>query len=97
MPQLNLILPQKSHWVIPKTNSGIHLPTRTTWPVNNKQLLNKCSEESSVFARDKDEVDLIKNLQMEIVLTDNAPVAKTYHAIPRPLYEAVKAHIQDIC
>ena len=83
MPQLNLILPQKSHsdpkdkqWD-PPVNLD-HLTSEQQTVV--KQMLR---EESSVFARDKDEVGFIKNLQMDIMLTDNTPVAKTYNAIPR--------------
>lgn len=53
-------------------------------------------EESSAFARHKDEVGYIKNLKMDIRLTDDVPVAKTYNAIPRPLYDEVKIHIQDL-
>lgn len=53
-------------------------------------------EESSAFARHKDEVGYIKNLKMDIRLTDDVPVAKTYNAIPRPLYDEVKSHIQDL-
>ena len=58
-----------------------------------KQMIR---EESSTFARHKDEVGYIKNLKMDILLTDDVPVAKTYNAIPRPLYEEVKNHIQDL-
>lgn len=58
-----------------------------------KQVLR---EESGAFARNKDEVGYIKNLKMDIKLTDGVPVAKTYNAIPRPLYEEVKNHIQDL-
>lgn len=32
---------------------------------------------------------------MDIVVTNDVPVAKTYNAIPRPLYEEVKNHLQD--
>lgn len=44
-----------------------------------KQML---MEKFSAFARHKDEVGYIKNLKMDIRLTDDVPVAKTYSAIP---------------
>jgi len=44
-----------------------------------KQVLR---EESGAFARNKDEVGYIKNLKMDINLTDEVPVAKTYNVIP---------------
>ncbi len=58
-----------------------------------KQMLR---EESGAFARHKDDVGFMKNLKMDIKLTDEVPVAKTYNAIPRPLYDEVKNHIQDL-
>lgn len=33
---------------------------------------------------------------MDIRLIDNVPVANTYNAISRPLYDEVKNHIQDL-
>ena len=58
-----------------------------------KQMLR---EESGAFARHKDDIGYIKNLKMDIKLNDEVPVVKTYNTIPRPLYEEVKNHIQDL-
>lgn len=58
-----------------------------------KQMLR---EESGAFAKHKDDVGCIKNLKMDIKLTDEVPVGKTYNAIPRPLYDEVKNHIQEL-
>lgn len=58
-----------------------------------KQMLR---EESGTFARNKDDIGYIENLRMDIELTDEVPVAKAYNAIPRPLYDEVKHHIQDL-
>lgn len=58
-----------------------------------KQMMR---EESGAFARHKEDVGYIINLKMDIKLTDEFPVAKTYNAIPRPLYDEVKNHIQDL-
>ncbi len=58
-----------------------------------KQMLR---EESGTFAKNKDDIGYIQNLKMDINLTDDIPEAKTYNAIPRPLYDEVKNHIQDL-
>ena len=58
-----------------------------------KQMLR---EERDIFAKDDWDTGCIKDLQMDILLTDNRPVQKTYNAIPRHLYQEVKAHIQDL-
>ncbi|CAI5672713.1 unnamed protein product [Oreochromis niloticus] len=58
-----------------------------------KQMLR---EECNVFARDDWDTGCIKDLELEIQLKDNVPVQKTYNAIPRHLYQEVKAHIQDL-
>ena len=58
-----------------------------------KQMLR---EESGTFAMHKDDIGYIENLKMDINLTDEVPVVKTYNAIPRPLYDEVKNHVQDL-
>ncbi|CAB4021321.1 Hypothetical predicted protein, partial [Paramuricea clavata] len=42
-------------------------------------------EEADAFAIDND-IRCIKELQMDIKLSDSAPVQKNYVAVPRPLY-----------
>ena len=53
-------------------------------------------EESAVFAKDDMDIGCIENLRMEITLTDNIPVAKTYNGVPCPFYAEVKSHLQGL-
>ncbi|CAB3987572.1 Hypothetical predicted protein [Paramuricea clavata] len=52
-------------------------------------------EKADVFAID-DDIGCITELQMDIKLSDSAPVQKNYVALPRPLYPEVKAYIEDL-
>lgn len=58
-----------------------------------KQMLR---EECYVFAKDEWDTGCIKDLELDIQLKDNVPVQRTYNAIPKHLYQEVKAHIQDL-
>ncbi len=58
-----------------------------------RQLLR---ENAGVFAKDDWDTGCIQDLKMDIHLKDNVPVRKTYNAIPRPLYQEVKTHIQTL-
>lgn len=40
--------------------------------------------------------DGLKIEEWKIKLTNNVPVAKTYNALPCPLYEDVKIHLKDL-
>lgn len=81
--------PQGEPWDPPVDLS--HLSTEQQHTV--RQMLR---EESDVFARDEWDAGCISDLQMDINLKDSVPVQKTYNAIPRHLYQEVKAHIQDL-
>uniref|UniRef100_A0A669DWJ2 ribonuclease H n=1 Tax=Oreochromis niloticus TaxID=8128 RepID=A0A669DWJ2_ORENI len=59
-------------------------------------VMEMLRDESGAFAKHKEEVGYIKNLKMDIKLTDQIPVAKSYNAVPRALYDEVKSHIQDL-
>ncbi|XP_070410184.1 uncharacterized protein [Nothobranchius furzeri] len=59
-------------------------------------VMEMLKEESGAFAKHKEEIGHIKNLKMDIKLTDQIPVAKSYNAVPRALYDEVKNHIQDL-
>ena len=52
-------------------------------------------EEREVFAKDDDDIGDAKDFVIDIT-TDAVPVQRTYNAIPRPLYEDVKHHIEDM-
>jgi hypothetical protein len=53
-------------------------------------------EERDTFAIDDDDIGCIKDLKMEINLTDRQPVQKNYASIPRPLYPEVKHYLEDL-
>ena len=53
-------------------------------------------EAGASFAKDDDDMDCIKNLQMNIQLNDDKPVQKSYLSVPRPLYQEVKEYLQDL-
>ena len=52
-------------------------------------------EERSAFAVDDNDIGCIKDLEMEIHLTDKQLVQKNYTSIPRPLYPEVKHYLED--
>ena len=52
-------------------------------------------EESESFACD-DDIGYIPNLRLNINLSNSRPVQKNYASIPRPLYQEVKRHIEDL-
>ncbi len=49
-----------------------------------------------MFAKDDCDTGCIRDLRMDIRLKDDIPVKKTNNAIPRPLYQEVKTHIQNL-
>ena len=53
-------------------------------------------EESESFACDDDDIGYTPNLRLNINLSDPTPVQKNYTSIPRPLYQEVKHHIEDL-
>ena len=53
-------------------------------------------EESESFSCDDDDIGYIPNLRLNINLSDSRPVQKNYTSIPRPLYQEVKHHIEDL-
>ena len=53
-------------------------------------------EERAAFARNEDEIGTAEDLQMNIQTEDEIPVQKRYNSIPRPLYDNVKNHIEDM-
>ena len=53
-------------------------------------------EECSVFTFDNSNIGNIKANKMEINLSDNTPVQRSYNAIPKALYCKVKTYIEDL-
>ncbi len=61
-----------------------------------QQAKEMLRQEADAFAQDEEDVGCIEQLNMNIKLTDNQPVQKNYLSIPRPLYQGVKAYIEDL-
>ena len=53
-------------------------------------------EERLSFAQSDDDIGDAKDLQLEIKTVDEVPVVKSYNSIPRPLFNEVKGHVQDL-
>ena len=58
-----------------------------------KQLL---LEEHEVFSKSKNDIGHVPDFKIPINLTDNIPVSQPYRSIPRPLYEDVKNHLNNL-
>lgn len=68
-------------------------------PISEKQkqeVRQMLREECEVFSRDNEEVGTVYELQMDVPLKDNTPVKRSYVSIPPPMYEEVKAYIDDL-
>ena len=65
-------------------------------PEQQQQAREMLYQEADAFASHDEDVGCIKQLQMNIKLTDNEPAQKNYLSIPRPLYSEVKAYIEDL-
>ena len=52
--------------------------------------------EHEVFSKSKNDIGHVPDFQIPIDLTDNIPVSESYRSIPRPLYEDVKNHINNL-
>ena len=53
-------------------------------------------EEVNAFWGNDSDVDNIPDLQLEINLTDEIPVQKSYINVPKPLFSEVKNYIEDL-
>ena len=58
--------------------------------------LDMLKKESNVFSANECDVGNIPDLQLEINLTDNIPVQKSYINVPKPLFNEVKGYIEDL-
>ena len=65
-------------------------------PEQQAVVMEMLREESGAFAKHKEDIIYIKNLKIDIKLTDEIPVAKAYNAVPRALYDEVKINVQDL-
>ena len=53
-------------------------------------------EEHEVFSKSKNDIGHVPDFKVPIHLTDDIPVNESYRSIPRPLYEDVKNHINNL-
>ena len=53
-------------------------------------------EESGSFAKSDDDIGAAPDLTLDIKLSDQTPVQKSYLSIPHPLYNEVKNYIEDL-
>lgn len=58
-----------------------------------KQMLK---EESGSFSNSDEDIGCIENLQLAISLKDTEPMGKTYHSVPKPLYQEMKNYLHDL-
>ena len=57
---------------------------------------NLISQQKHVFSEDSDDIGHIKDLKMQIELSDKIPVSESYRKIPKLLYDEVKCHINKL-
>ena len=60
--------------------------------VVEKMLIEECD----AFARDKDDLGCIPNLQMKVNLKDSEPVKQPYRKIPKPLFRELRDYLEDL-
>ena len=61
-----------------------------------EEALEMLLEEHEVFSKSKNDIGHVPDFQIPINLTDNTPVSESYRSIPRPLYDDVKNHINNL-
>ena len=61
-----------------------------------EQAIKMLREESDSFAKADDDIGAAPDLTLDIKLSDQTPVQKSYLCIPRPLYGEVKNYIEDL-
>ena len=94
----NSSIPQYSHMnsvsakaAIPDISLGNHLTDKQC-----RQIKQMLADEADSFSKGDYDVGCAKELQLEINLHDKRPVQHSYRSVPRPLYNEVKAHIEDL-
>ena len=61
-----------------------------------KTVMSMLWKERHVVAKDSEDIGNAPDLVMDVNTVDEVPVQKTYNTISRPLYAAVKQHIEDM-
>ena len=75
--------------------SKVRLPAELS-ETQQAEVQKMLREERVAFAKNDDEIGTAEELQMDIKTDDDIPVQKRYNSIPRPLYDNVKSHIEDM-
>ncbi|KAL6481203.1 hypothetical protein MHYP_G00092830 [Metynnis hypsauchen] len=93
---------QLNHTSMNHTNSPLdqrwHPPVDLSHLETEEQVVVRrmLYEESDVFSRDDGDIGCVPSLKLKIHLKDDIPVQKSYNAIPKPLYNEVKAYVQTL-
>ena len=53
-------------------------------------------EECHSFSKSEEEIGCVKELELEINLSDERPVQKNYTVVPKPLYGEVRHYVEDL-
>ena len=53
-------------------------------------------EECESFMRNKDDINLIKGLELKLQMKDKTPVQRQYNRVPKPLYPEVRSYLEDL-
>ena len=61
-----------------------------------EQAIKMLREETHSFAKSDDDIGAAPDLTLDIKLSDQTPVQKSYLSIPHPLYSKVKNYIEDL-
>ena len=81
--------PEENKWQ-PKANLD-HLT-----PEQKSEIEKLLWDECDLFAKSDTDIGEIKDLQMDIKLTDEIPVNERYRHLPRKLYDDVKTYLNDM-
>ena len=82
-------VPEHKKWQ-PKAELG-HLP-----PDQRAEIEKLLWDECELFAKTDTDIGEIRDLEMDIKLTDDIPVNEAYRHLPRKLYDDVKAYLNDL-
>ena len=61
-----------------------------------KRVQKMLSEEALAFSTGDGDIGEVKSPKMKINLNDSTPVQQNYNSMPRPLYQELKHHIEDM-
>ena len=65
-------------------------------PAQKEIARKSLCEEWYSFAKSEEEIGCVKELELEINLSDERPVQKNYTAVPKPLYGEARHYVEDL-